>query len=116
MRRFLQLVLSLVISFSFIAPSVAADKSNSSQFKGKGYTSDNPILVNFEITAKATAKVGKFVLLKNEKTAISYIESKDVIYRIAKRDKVFFPLTMDYRPNRINLTIKKGKVIGFIVG
>ena len=116
MRRFLQLVLPLALSLSFITPSFSADKSKSSQQKDRGSVSDNPILVNFEKTAKATAKVGKFILLKDEKTAIAYIESKDVIYRIAKRDKVLFPLTMDYRPNRINLSIVKGKVKGFTVG
>lgn len=115
MRRFLQLVLTFILSFSFISPSVAADKSNSTQ-KNRGSVSDSQIFVNFEKTAKATAKVGKYIILKSEKTAIAYIESKDVIYRIARRDKVFYPLTMDYRPNRINLSIVKGKVKGFTVG
>jgi len=118
MRRLLQLVLALVIltplNLSYANDSSATAKENLS----KGDSSYKPRTVepDFEKVAKETAKVGKYILLKNEKFAIAYIESKKIAFRIASRDGKNFPLTMDYRPNRINLNIVKGKVKGFNVG
>jgi hypothetical protein len=44
--------------------------------------------------------------------AISYIESKEVSYRIASEDGESFMLTEDYSDSRINLEILIGIVVG----
>src|SRR5262249_41768941 len=36
--------------------------------------------------------------------------------RVLSIDGVHFPRTDDWRPNRINLTVKKGKVVGAHIG
>lgn len=118
MRRLLQLILVLLIltpiNLSYATDKPATTKENLS--KGDSSYKPRPIDTNFEKVAKESAKVGQFILLKNEKFAIAYIESKKIAFRIASRDGKNFPLTMDYRPNRINLNIIKGKVKGFNVG
>ncbi len=44
--------------------------------------------------------------------AISYIESKELSYRIASEDGESFALTEDYTDSRINLDILVGLVVG----
>ena len=50
------------------------------------------------------------------KNAIGKIEEAGYEWRVVKRDLEDFPVTMDYRPTRINLTIKEGIVYKVSVG
>ena len=53
-----------------------------------------------------------------EEKAIELIENKSgmIMYRIVKRDGENFPVTMDYRLDRINLEITEGIVTYAYVG
>jgi hypothetical protein len=48
--------------------------------------------------------------------AIEQIEAAGYEWRVVQRDLEMFPATKDYRPNRINLTIKEGIVYKVNVG
>tara|TARA_R100001163_G_scaffold65592_1_gene63410 strand:+ start:1949 stop:2188 length:240 start_codon:yes stop_codon:yes gene_type:complete len=47
----------------------------------------------------------------SEDKLIENLVHKGIDYRIEKRDGQSYPLTMDYVPDRANLTIQNGKVI-----
>jgi hypothetical protein len=48
---------------------------------------------------------------KTQVEAEGLIKSADLRSRVVKVDGKSFVCTMDYRPDRINLTLEKGKVI-----
>lgn len=56
------------------------------------------------------------VLGMSESDAVSYIKDKGYLSRIAARDDESYPLTMDYRSDRINLYMRNGNVINATVG
>ncbi len=60
----------------------------------------------------ATKVVACQVLGMTKAEAISYIESKELSYRIASEDGESFMLTEDYSDSRINLEILIGIVVG----
>jgi hypothetical protein len=64
-----------------------------------------------ETTAMATKVIGM-----SEKEAAAAIESIGDTSRIGRRDKEEFPVTADYRTDRITLEIDNGKVTSAIVG
>ena len=121
MRRFFQLSLALLLTFPSI-PAFADGVGFSNGSEGSvglpnNQSSNSSLgIVNYEIIAKESAKVGKSLLNKSEASAIMLLEKKNIPYRIAVRDKKVFALTMDYSHNRINLLITKGRVRGFTVG
>ncbi len=60
----------------------------------------------------ATKVVACEVMGMTKAEAISYIESKDLSYRIASEDGESFALTEDYTDSRINLDIMVGLIVG----
>jgi hypothetical protein len=60
----------------------------------------------------ATKVVACEVMGMTKAEAISYIESKDLSYRIASEDGEGFALTEDYNDSRINLDIMVGLIVG----
>jgi hypothetical protein len=60
----------------------------------------------------ATKVVACEVMGMTKAEAISYIESKDLSYRIASEDGEGFALTEDYTDSRINLDIMVGLIVG----
>jgi hypothetical protein len=51
-----------------------------------------------------------------EADAISAVESAGLTFRVRRRDDTSFPLTLDFRPSRINLTIEHGTVSAIELG
>ena len=70
---------------------------------------------NMEPT-QTTKDMAKKVIGMHEKDAIAAIQEIGDSYRIARRDKENFALTMDYRPNRINLEIDNDIVTAANIG
>lgn len=64
------------------------------------------------------AEVAAAIIGKTEQEAIEMINNKggQVTYRIVKRDGESFPVTMDYRMDRINLEIENGIIASASVG
>ena len=64
------------------------------------------------------AELAASVIGKTEQEAIEMINNKggQITYRIVKRDSESFPVTMDYRMDRINLEIEKGIITSASVG
>lgn len=63
--------------------------------------------MQFEPSPTVTA-VAQEVIGTTEEQAIQTIEgisSEELTYRVTRRDDEFYPMTMDYRINRINLEI-----------
>ena len=63
--------------------------------------------------------VSQEVIGMTEEEAIQTIEgvsSEEVIYRVTRRDDESYPMTMDYRINRINLEIDNGLVTKTSIG
>jgi len=52
----------------------------------------------------------------SEDEAISQAESQGLTVRVASRDGEMFPMTMDYRDNRINITVENNKVVDATIG
>lgn len=72
----------------------------------------------FEPSPTVTA-VSQEVIGMTEEEAIRTIEgvsSEEVIYRVTRRDEESYPMTMDYRINRINLEIDNGLVTKASIG
>jgi PBP1b-binding outer membrane lipoprotein LpoB len=72
----------------------------------------------FEPSATVTA-VSQEVIGMTEEEAIQTIEgisSEQLIARVVRRDDEFYPMTMDYRINRINLEIDNGLVTKTYIG
>ena len=65
---------------------------------------------------QATKDMAKRVIGMPEKDAIAAIEGIGNSYRIARRDDETFALTMDYRPDRINLEIDRDIVTAANIG
>ena len=65
-----------------------------------------------------TLALAEEVIGLTEQEAIELIENKSglIIYRVVKRDGENFPVTMDYRLDRINLEITQGTVTYAYVG
>lgn len=61
-------------------------------------------------------KVACEVLNMDERSAIEYINAQGMTARVAVRDEEFIALTMDYRNDRINLSVKDNKVFDTNVG
>ena len=59
-----------------------------------------------------TKLVGCQVVGMTKQAAIDYIESRDLVVRIASEDGEFFALTEDMSDSRINLEILVGLVVG----
>lgn len=66
--------------------------------------------------SQATKDMAKKVIGMHEKDAITAIEGIGDSYRIARRDDESFALTMDYRPDRINLEIDNDIVTAANIG
>lgn len=64
------------------------------------------------------AEIAAAVIGKTEQEAMEMINSKggQITYRIVKRDDESFPVTMDYRMDRINLEIENGVITSASVG
>lgn len=64
------------------------------------------------------AQLAGEIIGKTEQEAIKIIDNKggQVTYRIVKRDGESFPVTMDYRMDRINLEIENGIITSATVG
>ena len=63
--------------------------------------------------------VSQEVIGMTEEQAIQTIEgisSEQLAYRVVRRDDEFYPMTMDYRINRINLEIDDGLVTKTFIG
>jgi hypothetical protein len=63
--------------------------------------------------------VSQEVIGMTEEQAIQTIEgisSEQLAYRVVRRDDEFYPMTMDYRINRINLEIDDGLVTKTSIG
>lgn len=63
--------------------------------------------------SQTVVSVSKAVIGMTEAEATQTIEgvsSEQLSFRIARRDSEFYALTLDYRPNRINLEIDNGIV------
>lgn len=65
--------------------------------------------------AKAT-KLAATLVGKNEKEASDAVLAAGLAVRVVQRDGEDLPSTMDYRPDRVNLSIDKGLVIKATVG
>ena len=50
------------------------------------------------------------LLGKEEKAAQSLAKQNDCDMRVTERDGEMFPMTMDFRPNRVNVVVADGKV------
>lgn len=70
----------------------------------------------YDMTNKEAALVACQVIGMDEKSAVDYISSKGFVSRIAQRDEEGYPLTMDYRTERINLFIRGGIVFDTNMG
>lgn len=74
--------------------------------------------MHFEPSATVIA-VSQEVIGMTEEEAIQTIEGKsgeELDYRVVRRDDESYPMTMDYRINRINLEIDKGIVTKTSIG
>ena len=74
--------------------------------------------MQFEPSPTVTA-VAQEVIGMTEERAIQTIEgisSEELTYRVTRRDDEFYPMTMDYRINRINLEIDNGIVTKTSIG
>jgi hypothetical protein len=63
--------------------------------------------------------VSQEVIGMTEDQAIQTIEgisSEQLVYRVVRRDDEYYPMTMDYRINRINLEIDDGLVTKTSIG
>ena len=72
--------------------------------------------VDMDAIAAKTLAFAETLFGMAEAYAIGKIEEAGYEWRVVKRDLEDFPVTMDYRPNRINLTIKEGIVYKVSVG
>jgi len=48
---------------------------------------------------------------RSKENAISKIEYDEFVYRIIKEDGIYYMMTMDHKPNRINLEIENDIII-----
>jgi hypothetical protein len=61
-------------------------------------------------------EVADTVLGMSEAEATKTAEAKGLTVRVGSRDGEDFPLTMDYRTDRVTLTVKADKVTAVVVG
>ncbi|WP_216641471.1 hypothetical protein [Rhodoluna limnophila] len=71
---------------------------------------------NFDEVAAETLEFAKTLIGLEEQDAIRAIESRGYEYRVVERDGESFPVTLDYRPTRINLSIEGLIVVDVNVG
>ncbi len=72
--------------------------------------------IDFEEIAAQTLALATTLISMAEDAAIASITEAGFDYRVVARDGENFPVTLDYRPTRINLTINKGVVADVNVG
>lgn len=72
--------------------------------------------MDMDAIAAKTLEFAETLFGMAEAYAIGKIEEAGYEWRVVQRDQEMFPATKDYRPNRINLTIKEGIVYKVSVG
>jgi ABC-type phosphate transport system substrate-binding protein len=101
------LVASTLVLTGCAAPTPTASPSASAP-------ADDPM--DMDAIAAKTLKFAETLFGMAEAYAIGKIEEAGYEWRVVQRDLEMFPATKDYRPNRINLTIKEGIVYKVSVG
>ena len=83
----------------------------------KGSVTDivSPPVPDMSPTAETTALAASLMGL-TEKDAFAKVEATGRTIRLARRDKETFALTMDYRPDRINIEVDNGAVTEASIG
>jgi len=109
MKLFLALALATSVILTGCAPSSPAGPSPS-----LSSPAEDPM--DMDAIAAKTLEFAETLFGMAEAYAIEQIEAAGYEWRVVKRDLEEFPATMDYRPNRINLTIKEGIVYEVSVG
>ena len=111
----------IVLAIGAVAVAMLSSCSNPGDSTATSTTNPSPNaslvteLPDMEPT-QATKDMAKKVIGMHEKDAIAAIEGMGDSYRIARRDDETFALTMDYRPDRINLEIDNDIVTAANIG
>jgi hypothetical protein len=58
----------------------------------------------------------QYILGKNQQDVVDMLKAMQKSYRIASKEGEHYMLTTDYKPERINLHIKEGKVTSYTFG
>lgn len=82
----------------------------------KGSVDDNMTPDPNMMVTKETAALADSLKGMTETAAVAKVEATGRTIRIARRDKETFALTMDYRPDRINIEVDNGTVTSVNVG
>ena len=80
-----------------------------------GATSDDPVLPDLSVAPETQALADSLPGM-SEVDAVAAIEKAGLTSRITSRDGEDFPITMDYRPDRLDLQIVNGKVTSATIG
>ena len=80
-----------------------------------GATTEDPALPDLSIAPQTQALADSLPGM-SEADAVAAIEAAGLSVRITARDGEDFPITMDYRPDRIDLQIADGRVVTATIG
>lgn len=78
-----------------------------------GYSNE---LIDLNSGVKESQAIIAKIIDKNKDEAIRIIEDADINFRIVSEDGLYYQLTMDYSPSRINLEIIADKVVNASLG
>ncbi|MEY4437051.1 MAG: hypothetical protein RL100_515 [Actinomycetota bacterium] len=109
MKLFLALALATSVILTGCSPSSPAGPSPS-----LSSPAEDPM--DMDAIAAKTLEFAETLFGMAEGYAIGKIEEAGYEWRVVQRDLEMFPVTKDYRPNRIDLTIKEGIVYKVSVG
>lgn len=61
-------------------------------------------------------EIAKETIGLKESEAFAYLAKNDLSWRIYERDGISFPLTAEFRPDRVNYAAENGIVIDAMIG
>ena len=96
--------------------SVEANATTTSSSPAQAGGPTPPSVDDMETQAAKTQAVASALIGLGEDAAVAKVRAAEMNHRVVSRDGKDFPVTMDYRPDRINLTIVGGIITETSVG